>query len=70
MVCFTHSAADLQWPEIARLFCPGNAGDKSARSCALIDNLAITDSFSVNASSSSSTTFTKTFWELPTLAQV
>lgn len=30
-IFFTHSAADLQWPELARLICPDNGTDLAAR---------------------------------------
>lgn len=42
---FTHSAADLQWPELARLICPHDPTSSSARSTALIENPAIADWF-------------------------
>ena len=42
---FTHSAADLQWPELAHLICPDHPDDRSARSCAVIENPAIAEWF-------------------------
>ena len=30
-IFFTHSAADLQWPDLARLLCPENSNDPPAR---------------------------------------
>ena len=42
-VFFTHSAADLQWPELAHLICPDHPDDRSARSHAVIENPAIAD---------------------------
>ena len=41
-VFFTHSAADLQWPELARLICPDSS---SAHNKADQENPAITDCF-------------------------
>lgn len=42
-IFFTHSAADLQWPELARLICPDNSESPSSRTKAVIDNPALTD---------------------------
>ena len=42
-VFFTHSAADLQWPELAKLLCPDHADDRAARSRGVIENPAIAD---------------------------
>ena len=42
---FTHSAADLHWPELAHLICPAHPEDKNARSHAVIQNPAIADWF-------------------------
>ena len=42
---FTHSAADLQWPELARLICPDNHDCRTARSKAVIENPALADWF-------------------------
>ena len=40
-VFFTHSAADSQWPELARLICPDEE-DRSSRRCkAVVDNPAV-----------------------------
>ena len=41
-IFFTHSAADLQWPELARLICPDDPGSKlsSTRLKVLNDNPA------------------------------
>ena len=44
-VFFTHSAADLQWPELARLICPDDPDSSSSRSKALQENPAIADLF-------------------------
>ena len=44
-IFFTHSAADLQWPELARLICPDNASDPAARVKAVNENPAIADWF-------------------------
>ena len=44
-VFFTHSAADLQWPELARLICPNDTDSSSSRLKALNDNPAIADWF-------------------------
>ena len=44
-VFFTHSAADSQWPELARLICPDEE-DRSSRRCkAVADNPAVADCF-------------------------
>ena len=42
---FTHSAADLQWPELANLICQDSPEDASARRHPVIDNLAVADWF-------------------------
>ena len=44
-IFFTHSAADLQWPELARLLCPDNPESPSSRKKAVIQNPAIADWF-------------------------
>jgi hypothetical protein len=44
-VFLTHSAADLQWPELARLICPDDPNSRSKRHDALVDNPAIADLF-------------------------
>ena len=44
-VFFTHSAADGQWPDLARLICPDNPESRSARSAAVSENPAIADWF-------------------------
>ena len=44
-IFFTHSAADLQWPELAQLICPENPESSSARTKAVVDNPAIADWF-------------------------
>lgn len=44
-IFFTHSAADLQWPELARLICPEDAGSSSARITAVNKNPALADWF-------------------------
>ena len=44
-VFFTHSAADGQWPELARLICPEDQESSSSRSKAVADNPAIADWF-------------------------
>ncbi len=44
-VFFTHSAADAQWPELARLLCPGNENSNTCRSKAVANNPAIADWF-------------------------
>ena len=51
-VFFTHSAADLQWPELAHLICPDHPDDRSARSRAVIENPAVADWFFVRGFSS------------------
>ena len=45
IVFFSHSAADLQWPELARLICQEDPDSSSARSTAVIENPAISDWF-------------------------
>ena len=42
-VFFTHSAADLQWPELANLICQESPENASARRCEVIDNPAVAD---------------------------
>ena len=42
-IFFTHSAADQQWPELARLICPENATDSAARIKAVDENPALAD---------------------------
>ena len=44
-IFFTHSAADLQWPELARLICPDNPDSRTARAKAVIENPALADWF-------------------------
>ena len=44
-IFFTHSAADSQWPELARLICPENKHCNSSRSIAVSENPAIADWF-------------------------
>ena len=44
-VFFTHSAADLQWPELAHLICPDNPDSRTARAKAVIENPALADWF-------------------------
>ena len=44
-VFFTHSAADLQWPELARLICLDNPDSSSSHSKALQENPATADWF-------------------------
>ena len=44
-IFFTHSAADLQWPELARLICPDNADSRAAHAKAVIENPALADWF-------------------------
>ena len=44
-VFFTHSAADLQWPELARLICPEDPHSSSSRNKAVQENPAIADWF-------------------------
>ena len=47
-VYFTHSAADLQWPELAQLICPDDPGSRVSRNTALNENPAIADWFFYN----------------------
>ena len=44
-VFFTHSAADLQWPELARLICPDDPDNSSSRSKAVMENPMFADWF-------------------------
>ena len=44
-IFFTHSAADLQWPEFAQLICPEDPESRSSRTTAVIQNPAIADWF-------------------------
>lgn len=40
-VFFTHSSADNQWPELARLICPENQDSSTSQSKALIETLPL-----------------------------
>ena len=42
-VFFTHSAADLQWPELTCLICPDDPDSSSARNKVIQENPAIAD---------------------------
>ena len=44
-IFFTHSAADLQWPELARLICPDQPDTPSSRIDAVNNNPALADWF-------------------------
>ena len=44
-IFFTHSAADLQWPELANLICPDDPDSRSSHAKAVIENPAISDWF-------------------------
>ena len=44
-IFFTHSAADLQWPELAQLICPDNPDSRTAHTKAVIENPALADWF-------------------------
>lgn len=44
-IFFTHSAADLQWPELAALICPDDNNSRLSRNKAVIENPAICDWF-------------------------
>ena len=44
-VFITHSAADLQWPELAQLICPADQDSSTAHSTAVVENPAIADWF-------------------------
>ena len=44
-IFFTHSAADLQWLELARRICPDDPDSSTRRSRAVIENPAIADWF-------------------------
>ena len=44
-IFFTHSAADLHWPELTQLICPGNPDSRTAHTKAVIENPALTDWF-------------------------
>ena len=44
-IFFTHSAADLQWPELAKLICPNNSDSRNACAKAIIENPALADWF-------------------------
>ena len=45
IVFFTLSAADLQWPELARLLNVEDPGDSAARSKAVVNNPCVSDQF-------------------------
>ena len=51
-IFFTHSAADLQWPELAHLICPDNPECSSSRNKAVLENPAIADSSTIESRSS------------------
>ena len=55
-VFFTHSAADLHWPELAHLICPSDADNRSQ---AVIENPALADWFFYHRIS----TFIKSFYK-------
>ena len=44
-IFFKRSAADLQWPDLARLLCPHTSNDPPARVKAVNENPVITDGF-------------------------
>ena len=44
-IFFTHSAANLQWPELAHFICPEDPKSRSSHTKAVIDNPAIADWF-------------------------
>ena len=44
-IFFTHSSADTQWPELARLICHDNPYSSACRNSAFFDNPAIADWF-------------------------
>ena len=44
-IFFTHCAADLQWPELARLIFPEEPESRSSRTKAVIENPAVADWF-------------------------
>ncbi len=44
-VFFTHSAADIQWPELARLLCPDDPECSGSRSKAVVENPCLADWF-------------------------
>ena len=46
-IFFTHSAADLQWPELANVICPDDHNSRSSRTKAVIENLAVSDCYRV-----------------------
>ena len=44
-IFFTHSTADLQWPDLAYLICPDKPGCSSSRNKVELENSAIADWF-------------------------
>ena len=44
-IFLTHSAADLQWPELAQLICSDNPDSRAAHAKAVIKNPALADWF-------------------------
>ena len=44
-IFFTYSAADLQWPKLARLICPEDPESRPSQTKAVIENPAIADWF-------------------------
>ena len=60
-IFFTHSAADLQWPELAHLICPDNPSSRSSRTKAVTQPSLI--GFSTTGWWSSSRPTMREFWE-------
>ena len=44
-IFFTHSAADLQWPELAHPICPEDSNSRSSQAKPVIENPAMSDWF-------------------------
>ena len=63
-IFFTHSAADLHWPELTQLICPDNLHSSSSRSCALVENPVVADQFFVHCIHKFIEAFTLMCWEL------
>ena len=58
-IFFTHSVADLQWPELARLTCPEDPESRSSRTTAIIEILPL-----LTSSSKKSKVLLLVFWML------
>ena len=63
-IFFTHSAADLQWPELAKLICPEDADSRASCTKAVIENPALADWFFCHRLQTFVDISMLAFWEL------